>query len=122
MANNIETKKLYIIVTIIFLGVFGYDLYKVFTSLNNAEASYSVNKYAAKIEDTKKLIRVFDKPLFESSFLNDFKSYGDWPLEGKTRSRGSEIFTLPQTNAEQLLDLLKDGAQGNNQPAIPVRN
>lgn len=122
MANNIGTKNLYILVTAIFLMVFGYDLYKVFTSINNAEESLQVNKYAKKIEDTKKLGKVFDKPLFDTSFLNDFKSYGLWPLEGSARSRGSEIFSLPETNAEQLLNLDKTNPQNTNQPTIPVKN
>ncbi len=122
MAKNIGTKNLYILITAIFLVVFGYDMFKVFTSINKAEESLQVNKYAQKIEDTKRLGKVFDKPLFDTNFLNDFKSYGQWPLEGTARSRGSEIFSLPETNAEQLLNLDKTKPQTAEQPAIPVRN
>lgn len=111
MAKQIGTKNLYIVVTLIFVGVFAYDLYQAFTGLDNANQSLNVNKYAAKIEATKKLIKVFDQPFFETSFFNEFKSYGVWPLEAQSRSRGAEIFSAPETQAQQLLDFSKNGAQ-----------
>ena len=122
MANNIGTKNLYIVATLIFVGVFAYDLYVAFSALSNANETLATNKYAKKIENTKKLIKVFDQPLFESSFLNDFKSYGVWPLEATSRSRGSEIFTLPESEAQQLIDLKKggNGEQTVTSPPIPV--
>jgi hypothetical protein len=115
MTRKINSKNLYIVVSIIFIFVFIYDLRQAFQGLSSANQSLSFNKYAAKIEATKKLIKIFDQPFFDSNFFKEFKSYGEWPLNFNLRPRGPEIFSLPETAIKQLLDLSKTGNK------IPVK-
>ncbi len=98
-------KVFYILFIILYLVIFISDFYRLFKNLDSANQIFSKNKYTAKIDATNNLLKIYEQPLFDIKFLNKFVSYGEWPMTATTSSRGIEIFSAPDDEVKQLLDL-----------------
>lgn len=95
----------YVLFIIVFLTMFIFDFYQLFKNLDAVKKTLGANKYTDKINATKELMKIYQQPLFNEKFLNEFRSYGEWPLVASSSPRGPEVFSNPEEQVEQLIDL-----------------